>query len=295
MQQFGKDLQCVWQAAATLGEGPLWVARERALYWVDIKQMQLHRYGFDRGEQRSWQLDSPLSALAPRAGGGFIGTLREGFATIDLRGEELAIHPLGGPEREIPGNRFNDGKVDARGNFWAGSMDDGEEQPSGVLYRLDESLQWQPADDGYVITNGPAFSPDGHTLYHNDTLQRIVYAFDLDERGRLRNKRVFLQLPEVSGYPDGLTVDAEGCLWLCHWSGWGITRFSPQGEAVGRIELPVANVTSCTFAGENLDTLFITTARKGLSDSELAQQPLAGGLFRCTPGVRGREQPLFSG
>lgn len=295
MQAYGTDLHCVWPAEATLGEGPLWVEREEALYWVDIKKMQLHRYGLADGEQRSWQFDSPLSALAPRAGGGFIGTFREGFATIDLRGGEARVQPLGGPEADQPGNRFNDGKVDALGNFWAGSMDDSEARPSGVLYRLDGDLHWQPADDGYVITNGPAFSPDGRTLYHNDTLERVVYAFDLDESGRLRNKRVFLQLPETSGYPDGLTVDAEGCIWQCHWSGWGITRFSPDGEAIGRIELPVANVTSCTFAGPQLDTLFITTARKGLSETELAEQPLAGGLFRCSPGVRGLPQPLFRG
>ena len=293
MQQYGTDLHCVWQAAATLGEGPLWVERERALYWVDIKKMQLHRYGIAGGEQRSWQFDSPLSALAPRASGGFIGTFREGFATLDLRGDGAVVQTLGGPEAEIPENRFNDGKVDAQGNFWAGSMDDDEERPSGVLYRLGPDLQWQPVDDGYVITNGPAFSPDGRTLYHNDTLQRTVYAFDLDERGRPCNKRVFVQLSETSGYPDGLTVDSEGCIWLCHWSGWGITRFSPDAEAIGRIELPVANVTSCTFAGPQLDTLFITTARKGLSSEELQAQPLAGGLFRCHPGVRGMPQPLF--
>ncbi|WP_346837665.1 SMP-30/gluconolactonase/LRE family protein [Microbulbifer sp. SAOS-129_SWC] len=295
MQQHGNDLQCVWPAAATLGEGPLWVARESALYWVDIKQMQLHRYGFDDGARRSWQFDSPLSALAPRAGGGFIGTFREGFATIDLGGDEARVEPLGGPEADRSGNRFNDGKVDAQGNFWAGSMDDSEERPSGVLYRLDPGLNWQPVDDGYVITNGPAFSPDGRTLYHNDTLARTVYAFDLDGSGRARNKRVLLELPEASGYPDGLTVDADGCIWLCHWNGWGITRFSPHGEAIGRIELPVANVTSCTFAGAQLDTLFITTARKGLSDRELAGQPLAGGLFRCNPGIKGVAQPLFRG
>lgn len=292
--------KCVWEAGAELGEGPLWVAREQAVYWVDIKRNRLHRYCIAGGEKRSWQLEHQLSALAPRAQGGFVGTTREGFALLFVDGDQVMVELLGGPERDLPGNRFNDGKSDAAGRFWAGSMDDSEQAPSGALYRLDPDLGWRPMDSGYVITNGPAFSPDGRTLYHTDTLGRTVYAFDLDTfdldtRGALSNKRIFLRLPPESGYPDGMTVDAEGCLWICHWSGWGITRFSPRGEKLARIELPVANVTSCTFAGPELDELYITSARKGLSEAELAQQPLAGGLFHCRPGVRGLATPLFGG
>ncbi|MBB3062403.1 SMP-30/gluconolactonase/LRE family protein [Microbulbifer rhizosphaerae] len=300
MQQLQMEPECVWPAAATLGEGPVWVAREQALYWVDIKRSVLHRYcppenSKGCNERSSWQLDSQLSAIAPRAGGGFVGAIRDGFALLFPDGDGVGIEPLGGPESDIPGNRFNDGKVDAAGRFWAGSMDDGEEEPTGALYRLDPDLSWQRLDADYVITNGPTFSPDNRILYHTDTLKRTVYAFDLETDGSPRNKQVFLQLPEESGYPDGMTVDAEGCLWVCHWGGWGVTRFSPEGEAIGRIELPVANVTSCTFAGPDLDTLYITTARKGLSDAELADQPLAGGLFRCRPGVRGPAPVLFGG
>jgi sugar lactone lactonase YvrE len=293
------NVQCVWPASAELGEGPVWVAREAAIYWVDIKRSLLHRYrpgmAEDASEKHSWQLECQLSALAPRAAGGFVAATREGFALLFVDGEQVMIEPLGGPEADIPGNRFNDGKLDPRGRFWAGTMDDGETEPSGALYRLDPDLGWRQLDAGYVITNGPAFSPDGRTLYHTDTLQRTVYAFDLEAGGALRNKRVFLQLPNNAGYPDGMTVDAEGCLWVCHWGGWGITRFSPAAEAIGRIELPVANITSCTFAGPELDQLYITSARKGLSEAELARQPLAGGLFHCHPGARGVAQALFPG
>lgn len=293
------EVQCAWRASATLGEGPVWVAREKAIYWVDIKRRLLHRYGCadseSSGEQKSWAVPAQLTALAPRAEGGFVGALRDGFALLFIEDDQVRIETLGGPEIDLPGNRFNDGKADAAGRFWAGSMDDSEESPSGALYRLDSDLSWKKADADYVITNGPTFSPDGKTLYHTDTLKRTIYAFDLNENGELQNKRVFLQLPESAGFPDGMTVDAEGCLWVCHWSGWGITRFSPEGEKIGRIELPVANVTCCTFAGENLDEMYITTARKGLSEEELQKQPLAGSLFHCRPGVKGMETPLFRG
>jgi len=295
VRELNAEVACVWPANATLGEGPVWVARESAIYWVDIKGRSLHRYKPGSGERGSWPIPAQLSALAPRAGGGFVCATRDGFALLFLDGDSPRLEMLGGPEGDLPGNRFNDGKADAAGHFWAGSMDDSEERPTGALYRLDPDLSWRQMDADYVITNGPAFSPDGRTLYHTDTLQRCIYAFDLDEGGEPGNKRLFLQLPESSGHPDGMTVDAEGCLWVCHWGGWGITRFSPEGEAIGRIELPVANVTCCTFAGENLDELYITSARKGLSDEELAQQPLAGGLFHCRPGVRGLATPLFRG
>ncbi|SFD13702.1 Sugar lactone lactonase YvrE [Microbulbifer thermotolerans] len=287
--------ECVWPAGATLGEGPVWVARERAVYWVDIKEYRLHRYIPESRERASWRINAQVSALAPRAGGGFVCATRDGFALLFLDGGTARLEMLGGPEGDLPGNRFNDGKTDAVGRFWAGSMDDGERAPSGALYRLDTDLRWQRLDAGYVITNGPAFSPDGGTLYHTDTLRRRIYAFEVSDSGSLQNKRLFLQLPDSAGYPDGMTVDSEGCLWVCHWGGWGISRFSPGGDVVGRIALPVSNVTSCTFGGGGRDQLYITSARKGLSEAELERQPLAGGLFCCRPGVSGLETPLFQG
>ncbi len=287
--------QCVWPAQAELGEGPVWVEREQALYWVDIKGHQLHRHHHQTGAQHSWPLDAQLSALAPRAEGGFVAATRNGFALLEFNGDTPHLQLLGGPEQDLPSNRFNDGKADPQGRFWAGSMDDGECQATGSLYRLDTDLRWQVADTEYVITNGPTFSPDGHTLYHTDTLRRRIYAFDMDNNDQLQNKRLFLELKEGEGYPDGMTVDAEGCLWVCHWGGWCITRVSPSGERLARLKLPVANVTSCTFAGSKLDTLYITSARKGLNPPELERQPMAGGLFRCQPGVTGLETPLFLG
>ncbi|WP_160151526.1 SMP-30/gluconolactonase/LRE family protein [Microbulbifer sp. ALW1] len=290
-------VHCVWDAGATLGEGPCWVAREQAIYWVDINQFQLHRLCTVTDQRRSWHIADQITALAPRRNGGFIATLRDGFALLEIPqlGDRVHIKKLGGPEKDLAGNRFNDGKADSKGRFWAGSMDDSELNPTGALYRLDSDCRWLKMDDHYIITNGPAFSPDGHTLYHTDTLGKVIYAFDLTADGRIGNKREFFRFDGSSGFPDGMTVDEEGCLWVCHFAGWGITRISPRGNIVGRIELPVANVTSCTFAGDKLDTLYITTARKGLNHEQLAQQPLAGGLFRVEPGVRGIAPGIFSG
>jgi len=288
------DLKCVWEEPAILGEGPLWDARENAVYWVDIVSKKLHRYGLADGARRTWTFETEVTSLAARQQGGFVGTLRDGFAFIDLEGE--AVEPVVMPETDLPGNRFNDGKVDAAGRYWAGSMDAGEKLESGSLYRLDSDLSLHKMDDNYIITNGPTFSVDGKTLYHTDTAKRTIYAFDFSENGAISNKRVFVQLEaEEEGYPDGMTVDSENCIWLCHFAGSRITRYSPEGEVLQVIPMPVPNVTSCTFAGPDLDRLYITTARHLLSEEGIRKHPLSGSLLSCKPGVTGLPTPLFAG
>jgi len=200
------------------------------------------------------------------------------------------------PEPDLPGNRFNDGKVDENGRYWAGSMDDGEKLEAGSLYRLDGDLSLHKMDDNYFITNGPAFSLDGNTLYHTDTAKRTIYAFDFSEDGAIANKRVFVKLEaEEEGYPDGMTVDGDNCIWLSHFAGSRITRYSPEGQVLQVIPMPVPNITSCTFAGSDLDTLYITTARHLLSEEEIYKYPLSGSLFACKPGVKGLQTPFFAG
>jgi len=288
------DVKCVWEEPAILGEGPLWVARENAVYWVDIVSKKLHRCGPADEARRTWTFETEVTSLAARQQGGFVGTMRDGFALIDL--ETGAVEPMAMPETDIPGNRFNDGKVDGNGRYWAGSMADGEKLASGSLYRLDSDLSLHKMDENYIITNGPAFSRDGKTLYHTDTAKRIIYAFDLSADGAISNKRVFVQLEaEEEGYPDGMTVDNENCIWLCHFGGSRITRYSPEREIRQVIPMPVPNITSCTFAGPDLDTLYITTARHLLSDEDIRKYPLSGSLFSCKPGVTGLPTPLFAG
>ena len=213
-------MDCIADVRATLGEGPVWVAREQALYWVDIPERRLFRWSEAEGDS-ACPLPSHLCSLAPRAGGGFIGAGYEGFLAI---GSDLGLTSLSNPEPALPRNRFNDGKVDRQGRFWAGTMDRKEEAASGSLYRLDQDLSWTRIDSGYRVTNGPAFSLDGRIMYHTDSALQRVYAFDLAEDGSVANRRIFLQFGQGDGYPDGMTVDAEDCLWIAFWDGWCVRR-----------------------------------------------------------------------
>ena len=287
------DVTCEWEIQADLGEGPLWVAQENAVYWVDIYKQNVHRLSLADGARRTWSFDEQVTSLSAREQGGFVCTVRHGFAFLDLTAGTL--DPIVLPEADMPGNRFNDGKVDGNGRYWAGTMDDNMRLETGSFYRLDKDLNCQKMDDGYAITNGPTFSMDGKTLYHTDSVKRTIYAFDLSEDGEISNKRVFVQLQEEDGVPDGMTVDSENCIWLCHFHGFRITRYSPAGEILQVIPMPVPNITSCTFAGPELDTLYITTARIDLQEAELAKYPLAGSLFSCKPGVKGLPTPMFAG
>ncbi|BFM10015.1 SMP-30/gluconolactonase/LRE family protein [Simiduia litorea] len=282
-----ESVSCIWDAQATLGEGPLWVAAESSVYWLDIKQSRIHCLHTSTGARQSWLVPAQVTSIALRKTGGFVATVRDGFVALTLGDNGHIITPLHLVEAGLAGNRFNDGKVDINGRYWAGSMDDKEQRHTGVLYCLDLNGDVNRMDAGYCISNGPTFSPDGKRLYHTSTTEKTIYQFDMDATGELSNKRVFYRVPDTDGYPDGMTVDAEGCIWLCHFFGGRITRLSPAGKVLRVISLPVSNVTSCTFGGAELDQLYITTARWALTEAELQKQPLAGGLFVCEPGVKG--------
>ena len=286
------QVECLADVHAVLGEGPAWIARERALYWVDIKGKKIFRLG-EGGAVSNWDTPIHVGSLAPREQGGFVAGTDEGFYFVDLAADQF--EPIVHPEEHLPTNRFNDGKVDRSGRFWAGTMDDQEREAAGALYRLDPDLSWIRINEGYRVTNGPAFSPDGRRMYHNDSGRRVTYVFDLDEAGLASNRREFARYGDGDGYPDGMTVDAEGCLWIAFWDGWCIRRLSPEAELLQMIRLPVQRPTSCAFGGERLETLFITSARKGLQGTDLAGQPLAGGLFAVDPGVRGIAELPFAG
>jgi sugar lactone lactonase YvrE len=282
---------CVADVHAVLGEGSVWVAREAALYWVDIKGRKIFRLG-DDGQVTEWATPTRVGSLAPRANGGFIGGTEDGIAAIEPGARRFPI--LANPEPDLPNNRFNDGKVDRQGRFWTGTMDDSEREACGTLYRMDRELKVEAIDRGYKVTNGPAFSPSGGIMYHNDSARQLVYAFDIDG-GRVGERREFLRFGERDGYPDGMTVDSEGCLWIAFWDGWSVRRYSPNGEWLESIKIPVARPTSCAFGGRDLDRLYITSASIGLDDEALEMQPNAGGLFMVMPGVRGLAEVPFAG
>ncbi|EGI76546.1 SMP-30/gluconolactonase/LRE family protein [Hylemonella gracilis] len=276
--------QCLWPVAATLGEGVVWHAQEAAVYFVDIKQRQLHRFDTVTGARRDWEAPGQIGFALPHADGGLVCGVQGGLHRFDPRSGTFSLCvPV---ETDRPGNRLNDGHVDAEGALWFGSMDDAETEASGVLYRIGRDGVLSVRDTAYVITNGPAFSPDGATLYHNDTLRRVVHAFDVGTEGVLSRKRVFTRIAG-SGYPDGMAVDREGCLWVALFGGGRIERFSPDGGLLGAVHFPCSNITKLAFGGDDLRTVYVSTARKGLDEAALAQQPLAGGLFMFQTDVPG--------
>jgi sugar lactone lactonase YvrE len=284
------SVECVWPVEAVLGEGPVWSAAERAVWFVDIKAPAIHRYEPATGARRSWPAPDRVGFLLPTLTG-WIAGLKTGLHSFNPEtGNFALLHVV---EPHAPSNRLNDGFVDSEGFLWFGSMDDNEEDPSGALYQLgDEGCVRR--DPGYVVTNGPTESPDGKTLYHTDTLAGVIYAFDRTRSGSLSNKRVFVRLAAGGGYPDGPIIDAEGCVWTGVFGGWGLQRYSPSGELVGKIDLPCSAVTKAAFGDDDLKTLYITTAHVSLNAEERKQQPLAGGLFRFETDIPGLPQNELS-
>jgi len=272
-----------------LGEGPSWSAARNSLFWVDIMAPALRSLDLETGAVRSWTMPERIGWAIERQGrDDLIVGLKSGFAALGL--DPFTLDPIGDPEPDRPHNRLNDAKVDAQGRIWAGTKDDRDEQPTGALYRLDPDLTWSRQDDGYTVTNGPAFDPGGHILYHTDSGRRTVHAFDLAADGSLSAKRVFLRFEEEWGYPDGMTTDAEGGLWIAHWGGGRISRFHSDGHFDRQIMLPATNITSIAFAGQGLDRMFVTSAAL-----DSAQGPHDGALFEVFAGAVGLPSPRFAG
>ncbi len=272
-----------------LGEGPLWSAARNGLFWVDIVGRQLHFWHASTGAVTDWPMPEPIGWVVERAGrGDLLAGLRSGIAALAL--DPFGLVPLHAPEADRPHNRLNDAKVDAAGRLWFGSKDDRDEAASGAFYRLDPGGVPVRVDDGYQVTNGPCFSPDGRTLYHSDSGRRRIYRFALGADGSLGPRETFVAFEDAWGYPDGMTVDAEGHVWVAHWGGGRITRFDPAGRPVRTIALPATNITSCTFGGDRLDRMFVTSAALGAED-----EPHAGALFEIDPNVIGLPANAFAG
>jgi sugar lactone lactonase YvrE len=283
-----KQVELIVDAKATLGEGPAWDAKTHTLYWVDILEKRLHIYD---GADRSIQLKDYVGCLAPCKDGRLILALRFGFWTLDLAAAKMT--EIAVPRGEPPTNRFNDGKCDPAGRLLAGTMDMNERAASGALYSLSPNFEIVKLLDGIRISNGLAWSPDSKTLYYIDTPTREVKAFDYDlETGQIGNMRVVIRVPEKLGFPDGMTSDMDGHLWIAMWGGAQVTRWDARrGTLLEQVQVPAWNVTSCVFGGEEMNELYITSARSGMDAVDLSHYPHSGGLFRLQTNVRG--MPTF--
>jgi sugar lactone lactonase YvrE len=274
-------------ARAALGEGPVWDEREHCLWWVDIMGNSVHRTNPADLRDDAYPVGQFVGSLALREEGGLILALSEGFATFDpTDGRVELIAPV---ESDDPSTRMNDGKVDPTGRFWAGTMGVDHRADAGTLYRLDVDRRVTPMLTPVTISNGLDWSLDRRTMYYIDTRTRRVDQFDYDvSTGAISNRRPFIEVPERAGSPDGMTVDAEGYLWVALWNGWAVQRYTPDGRLDMRVDVPAAETSSCAFGGSDLDQLFITTAQEGFPAGGKLDQPHAGSLFVCRPGPRGR-------
>lgn len=286
------EADCIVNTRDSLGESPLWDPVTERLFWVDINRCLIHQLDPRTGEITDWPCKTEPGCLGRADNGRLVAGLRDGFyffspATGKFEG-------ITDPEPGKPENRVNDGKVDRAGRFWAGTMrDPNPDEPCGALYKLEGQTALQMLD-GIRIPNSLCWSPDNQTLYFSDTRARVIWGFDFNlASGELTNRRLFVDLQGQLGRPDGATVDTEGYLWSAEYGGGRVVRYTPDGTVDKVVNLPVASVTCPTFGGTDYKTLFITTASQRLTENELAEQPLAGGLFSLKVTVAGLPEPVF--
>ena len=289
------EVRCVSESRSLLGEGPMWSPRDGVLYWVDILTPAFHRLDTVRGEDKETKLGSMVSVVIPKATGGLLLATPGGLVTYDA--ETKLLMPMCHPEADRPGNRYNDGKCDRMGRLWIGSLDMATAVNRGNLFRVDTDASWKKMDSGFTVGNGLGWSPDNKFMYFTDSMRRTIYVYDFDlQSGEISNRKSFIKLDPSDGTPDGMTVDEDGCLWVAVWDAWRVSRYSPDGKEILRIKMPVPRPTSCCFGGENLDTLYVTSASIRLNAEALAAAPLSGSLFAIrVPGVRGLPETIFGG
>ncbi|MCK9813087.1 SMP-30/gluconolactonase/LRE family protein [Pseudomonas sp. MAFF 302046] len=290
--------ELIVDAQNATGESPVWHSAENALYWVDIPAGRLHRWTPD-GQTRHWQSEEMLACIARSADGQWLAGQETGlFHLTPQDNGQLRARPLAAVEHATAKMRFNDGRCDRQGRFWAGTMQVNMGGDSvGGLYRYDGEQAGivpllQPQLEGLVVPNGLAFSPDGRTMYLSDSHPsvQLIWAFDYDtDTGTPSNRRVFVDMNQHPGRPDGAAVDAEGCYWICANDAGLILRFTPEGKLDRSLAVPVKKPAMCAFGGSGLDTLFVTSIRP---QGDLSDQPLAGGVFALNPGVKGLAEPV---
>lgn len=273
---------------AKLGEGSIWDKHNNLLYWVDIEGKYVYKYNYFDRTNTAYQLMERPGTVVPYEGSSVLIATEKGIGIFDFSIPDFKEYILKTPDFIENNLRFNDGKCDSKGRFWVGTMHLKAKKNAGSLYLLN-NIKLETKVNPTTISNGLAWSHDNLTMYYIDTTSSCVLAFDYDiETGSISNERVAIEINPELGYPDGMTMDAEGMLWIALWDGYAVARFNPiSGKLLTKIEVPAPKVTSCAFGGEDLQTLFITTARVDMSEKDLEQYPLSGSLFYVQPGVKG--------
>ncbi len=281
-------------ARATLGEGPVWDAEQRRLVWLDILPGLVHRFDPATGGDDVFRAGKPVGSAGLRRGGGLVLAVEDGFALLDPGWQRL--DQVVYVEHPGPPARFNEGKCDPAGRFLAGTMAYDLTPGAGSVYRLDQDLEVTRLLDGVTISNGLAWTADGATLYYIDSPTQGVDAFDYDAgTGRLANRRRVVDIPAAAGLPDGMTLDADGGLWVALWGGSAVHRYTPGGRLDTVLSFPASNITCPVFGGPGLGVLYVTSARDGLDERQLAAQPHAGALFAADVGAGGLPTDRFAG
>lgn len=270
-----------------LGEGPLWSARENALYWVDILDHRINRLSLADGSVTSFVQPAYAAWIIEREKGGFVAGIGLDIVRLELPANTREV--IASVDKGVAGNRLNDAKADRFGRIWAGTMPASCDRPTGAFYRLDPDGFAVHADSPYTIANGPAIDPEGRYLLHTDTALGTIFRYDINDDGSLSGRSPHIVFERSWGDPDGMTFDADGGLWVACWGGGCVTRFTPQGERERSIALPASQITSCTFAGPALNRMFVTSAGQGVDE------PHGGALFEVDPGCRGRAPEMYRG
>lgn len=279
---------------AELGEGPIWDHARRTLLFVDILRGDIHEYNPATGADAIFEVGQPVGAVASTTTGDWIAAVRDGFVRVDPATGETRLAAI--VEEDRPDNRMNDGYVDPRGRFWAGTMSMSHEREAGSLYRLDADGRVTRMLERVTTSNGIDWSLDARLMYYVDTGRACIDIFDFDaETGAIWNRRPLVIIPERDGKPDGIVLDAEGCIWLALWGGAAIHRYTPDGRLDRKIKVPVSHPTKCAFGGADLSELYITSASQPLDAEGRSKEPHAGSLLRCRPGIKGRPANLFAG
>jgi xylono-1,5-lactonase len=287
-----REAHLVWEVGAQLGEGPVWVERDQALWFTDIKRKQIHRFDPESGDRRSWDSPEQVGFVFPAKSGGFIAGLQSGLHRFEPKKGSFKL--LVEVEPASPGIRLNDGVVDPSGRLWFGTMDDSERARTGAYYCFCRGKLTRTNVTGIAITNGPAVSPDGRILYWVDTRMGTISACEIWGDGQLGPSQLVVRIDPQEGHPDGPAVDSEGGIWISLYSGWEARRYSPAGELMERVRFPVSNITKIAFGGADLSTAFATSAQHLLSPEQLSMQPLAGSLFAFHAGMPGIPGPLVA-